>query len=71
MLQLNKKEKLFTSRESEVIQLIAKGHTSRLIAEELFISVETVRTHRKNILKKAGLNSTIELYGYAITHGII
>jgi DNA-binding CsgD family transcriptional regulator len=71
MLQLIKAGELFSPREREIIQLLARGNNSRLIAQQLFISQETVRTHRKNILKKAGVNSTVELTGYALTHGII
>jgi DNA-binding CsgD family transcriptional regulator len=71
MLQLIKAGELFSPREREIIQLLVRGNNSRLIAQQLFISQETVRTHRKNILKKAGINSTVELAGYALTHGII
>jgi DNA-binding CsgD family transcriptional regulator len=70
-LKFNKAEELFTAREREIIKLLLKGNSSRLIAEQLFISPETVRTHRKNILKKASLNSTVELMGFALTHGLI
>jgi DNA-binding CsgD family transcriptional regulator len=71
MLQLIKAEELFSTREREIIQLLVRGNNSRHIAQQLFISQETVRTHRKNILKKARINSTVELAGYALTHGII
>lgn len=71
MLQLIKARELFSPREREIIQLLVRGNNSRLIAQQLFISHETVRTHRKNILKKAGINNTVELAGYALTHGII
>lgn len=64
-------EKLFSSRETEIIQLLIEGSNSRRIGEKLFISHETVRTHRKNILKKAGLHSTAQLLTYALTHGLI
>jgi DNA-binding CsgD family transcriptional regulator len=70
-LQLTKVETLFSAREREVIRLLLKGNNSRLIAQQLFVSPETVRTHRKNILKKAGLSSTVGLLGYALTHGIV
>jgi len=71
MLQLVKAAEVFSTREREIIQLLVRGNNSRLIAQQLFISQETVRTHRKNILKKARINSTVELAGYALTHGII
>ncbi|QMU31045.1 LuxR C-terminal-related transcriptional regulator [Adhaeribacter radiodurans] len=70
-LQFNKSEEVFSARERDIIKLLLKGYSSRLIAESLCISQETVRTHRKNILKKAGLNSTVELTGYVLTHGVL
>ncbi|GJM30929.1 MAG: hypothetical protein DHS20C17_35640 [Cyclobacteriaceae bacterium] len=70
-LDLVKTEDLFSLREKEVIQLLLTGQTSRQIGQQLNISVETVRTHRKNILKKAHLNSTAELVSYAVTHGVV
>ncbi|MDH3709356.1 MAG: LuxR C-terminal-related transcriptional regulator [Cyclobacteriaceae bacterium] len=70
-LKLIKCEELFSRREKEVVQLLINGLNSRQIGEQLFISMETVRTHRKNILKKAGLNSSTELVGYALTHGLV
>jgi DNA-binding CsgD family transcriptional regulator len=70
-LQLTKAETLFSAREREIIRLLLKGNNSHHIAQQLFISPETVRTHRKNILKKAGLSSTVGLLGYALIHGIV
>ncbi|GLU55657.1 response regulator transcription factor [Dyadobacter frigoris] len=46
---------MFTNREKEIIILISKGLTSIEIAEVLFISIETVKTHRKNIKQKINL----------------
>jgi len=48
----------FSEREFEVIQLIHMGLNSKLIAEKLCLSVFTVRTHRRNILKKTGKTDT-------------
>ncbi|PSR55168.1 hypothetical protein AHMF7605_17465 [Adhaeribacter arboris] len=70
-LRFNKSEEVFSARERDIIKLLLQGKSSRLIAEHLCISQETVRTHRKNILKKAGLNSTAELTTYVLTRGII
>lgn len=70
-LKFSKSEGIFSAREREIIKLLLKGNSSRFIAEQLFISQETVRTHRKNILKKAGLKSTVELLSYALTRGIV
>lgn len=44
---------MFTKREEQILELIAKGFTSRNIANSLFISLETVKKHRKNMIKKA------------------
>lgn len=55
-----------TQRETEIIQLIAEGLSSRKIGERLFISEHTVSTHRKNVLKRYGMISTVELVAFAI-----
>jgi DNA-binding CsgD family transcriptional regulator len=55
----------FTSREVEVTRLIALGHTSKEIAAHLYLSQETVRNHRKNILRKSGCASSSELSAFA------
>lgn len=51
----------FTSREIEIIKLLAAGKSSLEIADILFISTQTVSKHRSNILKKAGCKSSTEL----------
>jgi DNA-binding NarL/FixJ family response regulator len=53
-----------TSREIEVLDLMVKGLTNNEIAEKLFRSVETVRSHRKNILIKTGSKNTASLFNY-------
>lgn len=58
-------------RELEVIKLLAEGLTSNEIAERLFISEHTVKTHRKNILRKTELHSTHELIKFAINNELI
>jgi two-component system response regulator NreC len=60
-----------TDREREVLQLIAEGHSSRGIAERLYISEKTVRTHRANLMDKLDLHSAAELTQYAIRRGVI
>ncbi len=44
---------MFTEREKQIIELIAKGFTSVAISKILIISIDTVKTHRKNIIRKA------------------
>ena len=60
-----------TDREVEIVKLIAERYSNQEIAEKLFISIHTVYTHRKNIMKKLNLRSPIELILYAIDKGII
>jgi len=50
-----------SKREKEILKLILQGKKSKEIAGKLFLSVNTVNTHRRNILKKAGVKSAIEL----------
>jgi DNA-binding NarL/FixJ family response regulator len=60
-----------TERENEVLQLIAKGMSSKEIAERLVISVKTVRRHRANLLGKLGLHDRVALTRYAIRNDIV
>jgi two-component system response regulator NreC len=60
---------LLTSREREVLQLLAEGLSNREIAEELNISVKTVESHRSNMMNKLELNSKTELIKYALRKG--
>jgi len=53
------------------LQLITKGYSSMAIAEKLFLSVHTINSHRKNILKKLNLTSPAELIVYALENGIV
>ena len=59
-----------TTREREVLQLIAEGRATRQIADKLHISIKTVETHRKNIMEKLGLRTVAELTKYAVREGI-
>jgi DNA-binding NarL/FixJ family response regulator len=59
-----------TRRELEVLRLIAKGYTSRQIAEELHLSLGTVNSHRANLIGKLALSSRMELVRYAVDHGL-
>jgi DNA-binding NarL/FixJ family response regulator len=62
---------VLTPRELEVLKLIAEAHTSKEIADELFISIKTVDRHRQNILEKLGMRDRVELTRYAIRRGLI
>jgi DNA-binding NarL/FixJ family response regulator len=60
-----------TRREHEVLPYLAAGKRPKEIADELFISVKTVETHKGNILEKLGLRNTAELVKYAIKHDLL
>jgi len=60
-----------TFREIQIVRLIGAGMIAKEIASDLKLSIHTVYTHRKNIMRKLELNSTSELVIYAINHGII
>ncbi|OXA86881.1 LuxR C-terminal-related transcriptional regulator [Flavobacterium hercynium] len=63
-------EKL-TLREFEILKQIAQGNNGKSIASDLFISIHTFRTHRKNIMKKTGRHTTSELILYALEKKIM
>jgi DNA-binding NarL/FixJ family response regulator len=54
-------------REQEVLRAIAQGSSNREIAEALFLSESTVRTHISNMLSRLGLGDRVKLRGYADT----
>jgi two-component system, NarL family, response regulator NreC len=60
-----------SERETDVLRLIALGHTNVEIAEKLYISVRTVETHRAHIQQKLGVSSRAELVRCALSRGLI
>lgn len=60
-----------TSREMEVLRELASGHSTEQVADDLFISVLTVRSHVKSILAKLGVHSKLEAVTYAIHQGLV
>lgn len=62
---------LLTSRERQILQLIAEGRSNKEVARTLNLSPFTVETHRGNILQKLGLHGVPELVLYAVRKGII
>ena len=60
-----------TSREREIVQLLAEGRSSKEVAVTLGISVKTAETHRANIMRKLELHSVSELVRYAVRNQII
>ncbi len=60
-----------SERETDVLRLIALGHTNAEIAEQLYISVRTVETHRAHIQQKLGVSSRAELVRSALSRGLV
>ncbi|MBA2429194.1 MAG: response regulator transcription factor [Thermoleophilaceae bacterium] len=65
------REDLLSPRESEVVKLIAEGHTSREIAKTLVLAEKTIERHRENVLEKLGLRDRVGLTRYAIRRGLV
>jgi len=61
----------FTKRELEILHLLCKGKSSNDIAQLLFISENTVNTHRQNMLEKSNKKNTAELISYLTSTGIL
>lgn len=67
----NETDNSLSEREIDVLKLLAMGKSNKEIAEELYISVHTVISHRKNISNKLGVKSTAALVIYAVANGLI
>jgi two-component system, NarL family, response regulator NreC len=65
------KSNSLTSREREVLQLIAEGLSTKEIASHILLSIKTIETHRRNIMEKLNIRSIAELTKYAIREGMI
>lgn len=60
-----------SDRERDVLRLIALGHTNAEVAEQLYISIRTVESHRAHIQQKLRLSTRAELVRYALEHGLV
>lgn len=69
--QSSKPTKELSEREKSVLQLVVKGFSSKSIADRLFISVQTVSVHRKNITQKLGIKTVAGLTLYAVINQLI
>lgn len=67
----NEQAEALSEREIEVLKLLTAGNSNKEIAEKLFISINTVITHRKNISQKTGIKSAAGLTIYAVVNHII
>lgn len=66
-----KKTELISSREREIVQLLAEGNSNKEIAQLLNLSLKTVETHRSNIMHKLGFKNITDLVLYAVRNHII
>ncbi len=69
--RLRKEVEHLTSREREVLQLVAEGNANKQVAADLGISVKTVEKHRQSVMSKLGIHDTAGLTRYAISAGIV
>ncbi|MFT2007832.1 response regulator transcription factor [Pontibacter sp. 13R65] len=60
-----------SKREKEILELIAKGYSSKMMSEELKITELTVQTHRRNMLRKMKMSNSMELLSWAYSTGIL
>lgn len=60
-----------TSRERQVLRLIAEGNNNKLIAQIMGVALKTVDTHRANLMRKLDLHSTAEAIRFALTSGLL
>jgi DNA-binding NarL/FixJ family response regulator len=66
----DKQRDVLTTRQREVLQLVAEGYSAKEIANTLRISVKTAEFHKAGIMQKLGLHTTADLTKYALEHGI-
>jgi|SRR5215470_106078 len=64
-------EDQLTSRQREIVQLLAEGNSSKEVSSVLGLSVKTVETHRANIMRRIGCHTVSDLVRYAIRNGLI
>jgi len=70
-LQQNENDESLSEREREIVICIARGMSNKDVADKLFISINTVLTHRKNIFRKLDIHSISGLTIYAVVNGLI
>lgn len=69
--KLTSQDEVLSIREIEVLEWVVKGLTTHQIADQLNVSTHTINSHRKNMLKKLGLTSPVELIVYAVKTGLV
>jgi len=68
---VKKRGNILTTREAEVLQLIAEGHPNKQIADQLSISIKTVEKHRQQVMNKLNIHDIAGLTRYAVSKGMI
>lgn len=70
---IEKREPLskLTSRQVEVLRLVAEGHRTREIADKLSLSIKTVESHRGELMKRLGMHDVVSLVRYALRSGLV
>ena len=68
---LRRRSDFLTSRESEVLQMVAEGHVNKQIASVLNLSIKTVEKHRQQLMDKLNIHDVAGLTRYAIAHGVV
>ena len=69
--QVEDSYELLTTREREVLQMLAEGNTNKEVAKMLALSTYTVESHRTNMMQKLGLHNTAEIVLYAVRKNIV
>jgi DNA-binding NarL/FixJ family response regulator len=67
----NSVQATLSEREKEILKLVVMGKSAQEMADSLFLSIHTIYTHRKNILKKLSCKNATELFSYAMKNGLI
>ncbi|MPM25800.1 Oxygen regulatory protein NreC [bioreactor metagenome] len=65
------KDETLSTREREILQLLAEGKSNKDVSEILNLSIKTVETHRNNIMRKLGIKNVVGLVLYAVRNGLI
>ena len=68
---MRKRTEQLTSREAEVLQLVAEGNANKQIAAELGLSIKTVERHRQRLMNRLNIHDIAGLTRYAIAKGIV
>ena len=64
-------DEILSRREIEVLRLVCKEYSNAEIAQQLFLSVSTIETHRKNLISKLGVQNTVGLVKFALRNNLI